>query len=70
MKETGYIPVQQKNQYWNLFSIWRKFINATKKEYPLGLIGLFALRVQLCRTFKRRYSNFNVSLRVQESPGM
>ena len=71
LKEIGHIACTTKESVLEMiFDLGEKFVNATKQEYPPGIIGPFALQGAIIPgPPKEEAIIFDVSLRVQGSPG-
>lgn len=71
-QEKEYIPVGHRgitireSQLEKVFDMGEKFVEATKKEYPPGIIGPFALQGAFTKDLK--FYTFDVSLRVPGAP--
>lgn len=71
-QEKEYIPIGHRgitvreSQLEKVFDMGEKFVGATKKEYPPGIIGPFALQGVFTKDLK--FYTFDVSLRVPGAP--
>jgi 5-formaminoimidazole-4-carboxamide-1-(beta)-D-ribofuranosyl 5'-monophosphate synthetase len=68
--ETGHIAATTKESIIeSIFELGEKFVNATKKEYPPGIIGPFALQGAIvAEKGKEEMVVFDVSMRIPGSP--
>ena len=71
MIETGHVAVTVKESLLEkIFELGEKFVAATKKEHPVGIIGPFALQgAVVAEDGKEDFVIFDVSLRIPGSPG-
>ncbi len=69
--ETGHVAVTVKESLLaKIFSLGEKFVEATQKEHPVGIIGPFALQgAVIAEEGKEDIAIFDVSLRIPGSPG-
>jgi 5-formaminoimidazole-4-carboxamide-1-(beta)-D-ribofuranosyl 5'-monophosphate synthetase len=69
--ETGHVAVTVKESLLNkIFQLGEKFVEATQKEHPVGIIGPFALQgAVVAEEGKEDIVIFDVSLRIPGSPG-
>jgi 5-formaminoimidazole-4-carboxamide-1-(beta)-D-ribofuranosyl 5'-monophosphate synthetase len=70
MIETGHIAATTKESIIEkIFSLGERFVETTKKEYPPGIIGPFALQGAIAAdTGKEEMVVFDVSMRIPGSP--
>ena len=71
MIETGHVAVTVKESLLEkIFALGEKFVEATRKEHPVGIIGPFALQgAVIAEEGKEDFVIFDVSMRMPGSPG-
>ena len=71
MIETGHVAVTVKESLLEkIFALGEKFVEATRKEHPVGIIGPFALQgAVVAEEGREDIVIFDVSMRIPGSPG-